>query len=229
MAFGFRNRLAAFMMVTLVVVQGATAVTVYQVTRRALISQSEHTLSASAELFSQQINALSQRVAESVQVLSLDYPLRQAVASQNAPTVLSALRNHGRRVGATRMQWIGLDGVILGDTADPDSVGKSFGFADMLDEAASDGRSRGVTILDGKAYLIVLVPVIAPIPIAYIGAHIPLDDPMVDRLRRLSSLPPEVVLAMEKEGGRWEVLAKSVEAPEIMEQLLPGGGPPNFG
>jgi diguanylate cyclase (GGDEF)-like protein len=228
-AFGFRNRLAVFMMVTLVVVQGATAITVYQVTRRALISQSEHTLSASAELFSQQINALSQRVAESVQVLSLDYPLRQAVASQNAPTVLSALRNHGRRVGATRMQWIGLDGAILGDTADPDSLGKSFGFPDMLDEAAVDGRSRGLTILDGKAYLIVLVPVIAPIPIAYIGAHIPLDDAMVDRLRRLSSLPPEVVMATEKEGGHWQVLAKSVEAPEIMEQLLPEGGPQTFG
>ena len=225
MAFGFRNRLAAFMMVTLVVVQGATAVTVYQVTRRALISQSEKTLSASADLFSQQINALSQRVAESVQVLSLDYPLRQAVASQNAPTVLSALRNHGRRVGATRMQWIDLNGAILGDTADPDAVGKNFGFAEMLDEAASDGRSRGVTILDGKAYLIVLVPVIAPIPIAYIGAHIPLDDPMVDRLRKLSSLAPEVVLATETKPGHWDVLAKSVESPEIMEQLLPRGGP----
>lgn len=229
MAFGFRNRLAAFMMVTLVVVQGATAVTVYQVTRRALISQSERTLSASSVLLLQQIDSLSQGVAESVRVLSLDYPLRQAVASQNAPTVLSALRNHGRRVGATRMQWIGLDGTILGDTADPDSVGKSFGFADMLDEAASDGRSRGVSILDGKPYLIVLVPVIAPIPIAYIGAHIPLDDPMVDRLRRLSSLPQEVVLATEKTPGHWEVLAKSVETPDMLEQLLPGGSPPAFG
>lgn len=228
MAFGFRNRLAAFMMVTLVVVQGATAVTVYQVTRRALISQGGHSLSASTVLFQQQIDALSQRVAESVQVLSLDYPLRQAVGSQNAPTVLSALRNHGRRVGATRMQWIGLDGAILGDTADPDSVGKSFGFPDMLDEAATDGRSRGISILDGKAYLIVLVPVIAPIPIAYVGAHIPLDDPMVERLRRLSSLPPEVVLVTQRDSEHWEVLAKSIETPDIMKQLLPGGRPPAF-
>jgi diguanylate cyclase (GGDEF)-like protein len=227
--FGFRNRLAAFMMVTLVVVQGATAVTVYQVSRRALISQSEHTLSASAALFSQQMNALSQRVAESVQLLSLDYPLRQALASQNGPTVLSALRNHGRRIGAARMQWIALDGTILGDTADPDSVGKSFEFPDMLDEAATDGKARGVTILDGKAYWIVVVPVIAPIPIAYIGAHIPLDDAMVDRLRQLSSLPPEVVLATEKEGGHWEVLAKSIDSPDIMDQLLPGDRPPKLG
>lgn len=214
------------MMATLVVVQGTTALVVYEVTRQALISQSEHRLTASAELFGEQLEALSQRVADSVQVLSLDYPLRQAVASQNEQTVLSALRNHGRRVGATRMQWIALDGTILGDTAVPASVGKSFDFPDMLEEAASDGKARGISILDGKAYWIVLVPVIAPIPIAYIGAHIPLDDAMIDRLRRLSSLPPEVVLATQKEKGRWEVLAKSIETPDLLAQLLPDGAPP---
>jgi len=225
-AFGFRNRLAVFMMATLVVVQGATALTVYRVTRQALVTQSEHRLTQSAELFSQQLDALSQRVADSVQVLSLDYPLRQAVASQNDQTVLSALRNHGRRVGATRMQWIGLDGTIRGDTAVPDSVGKAFDFPDMLDDAASDGKARGISILGGKAYWIVLVPVIAPIPIAYIGAHIPLDDAMIDRLRRLSSLPAEVVLATNKGAGGWEVLAKSVEGPDVLPQLLPEGAPP---
>ena len=226
MAFGFRNRLAAFMMVTLIVVQGATAVTVYEVTRQALIGQSEHQLTESANLFSQQLDALSQRVAESVQVLSLDYPLRQAVASQNEQTVLSALRNHGRRVGATRMLWMGLDGTIQGDTANKDAIGKSFEFPDLLDEAASQGKARGVAMLDGKAYLIVLVPVMAPIPIAYIGANIPLDDAMVDRLRRLSELPPEVVLVTRKESGDWDVLAKAVAGQEILEQLLPDGAPP---
>ncbi len=226
MAFGFRNRLAAFMMVTLVVVQGATAVTVYEVTRQALIGQSERQLTASANLFSQQMDALSQRVAESVQVLSLDYPLRQAVASQNEQTVLSALRNHGRRVGATRMLWMGLDGTIQGDTANEDAIGKSFEFPDLLDEAASQGKARGVAMLDGKAYLIVLVPVMAPIPIAYIGANIPLDDAMVDRLRRLSELPREVVLATRKESGDWDVVAKAVASQDILDQLLPDGVPP---
>ncbi len=228
MAFGFRNRLAAFMMVTLVVVQGATAITVYGVTRQALVTQSKHRLTDSATLLTQQMNAFSERVAESVQVLARDYPLRQAVASQNEQTVLSALRNHGRRVGATRMLWLGLDGTIRGDTGNADDVGKAFDFPDMLDEAATEGKARGVTILDGKAYWIVLVPVIAPIPIAYIGANIPLDDDMVDQLRRLSSLPPEVVLATKKDGGGWEVLAKSVGSPEILDQLLPDHVPPGL-
>jgi diguanylate cyclase (GGDEF)-like protein len=227
-AFGFRNRLAVFLMATLVVVQGATALVVYGVTRQALITQSKHDLMASAELFGQQIDALSQRVADSVQVLSRDYPLRQAVASQNEQTVLSALRNHGRRVGATRMLWIGLDGVIRGDTVNDQRVGQTVEFPEMLDEAAAEGKARAITILDGKAYMIVLVPVIAPIPIAYIGANIPLDDAMVDTLRRLSALPREVVLATKRDTGKWDVLARSLEGEGLLDQLMPDGAPPEL-
>ena len=228
MAFGFRNRLAIFLMATLVVVQGATALVVYGVTRQALVTQSKRDLMASAELFGQQIDTLSQHVADSVQVLSRDYPLRQAVASQNEQTVLSALRNHGRRVGATRMLWIGLDGVIRGDTGDDSRVGQTIEFPDMLDEASTEGKARAITIMDGKAYMIVLVPVIAPIPIAYIGANIPLDDAMVDQLRRLSSLPREVVLAARRDTGAWEVLARSLDGEGLIDQLMPKNAPPEL-
>jgi len=228
LAFGFRNRLAIFLMATLVVVQGATALVVYGVTRQALVTQSKRDLLASAELFGQQIDALSQRVADSVQVLSRDYPLRQAVASQNEQTVLSALRNHGRRVGATRMLWIGLDGVIRGDTGDDSRVGQAIEFPEMLDEASAEGKARAITIMDGKAYMIVLVPVIAPIPIAYIGANIPLDDSMVDQLRRLSSLPREVVLTTKGDNGAWNVLAKSLDGEGLIDQLMPNKAPPEL-
>jgi len=228
LAISFRNRLAIFLILTLVVVQGATALIVYGVTRRALISQSETQLTSSLSLFFRQMDAVSQRVAESVQVLSLDYALRQAVAQQNEQTIFSALRNHGRRVGAARMQWINMDGMIQIDTADDQQKGQQFKAPGLLDQAVADGRARDVTIVDGRAYWIVLVPIRAPIPIGYIGAHIPLDDGMVDQLRRLSSLPAEVVLVTPGNAGHWNQVAKSVENPEILDQLLPNGGPPVF-
>jgi diguanylate cyclase (GGDEF)-like protein len=229
LAISFRNRLAIFLILTLVVVQGATALIVYGVTRRALITQSETQLTSSLDLFFRQMNAVSQRVAESVQVLSLDYALRQAVAQQNEQTMFSALRNHGRRVGAARMQWINMDGVIQVDTADENLRGQQFRAMGLLDQAVADGKARDVAIVDGKAYWIVLVPVLAPIPIGYISAHIPLDDAMVDELRRLSSLPAEVVLVTPGSAGHWNQVAKSVESPEILFQLLPNDSPPSFG
>jgi diguanylate cyclase (GGDEF)-like protein len=226
LALSFRNRLFIFLILTLVVVQGATAIFLYGVTRRALIAQSETQLTSSLGLFFRQMNELSQRVADGVRVLSLDYALRQAVAQQNDQTVFSALRNHGRRVGAARMQWITMDGLIAVDTADDMAKGREFPARDLLDQAATEGRARGVTIVDGKAYWVVLVPVLAPIPIGYIGAHIPLDDAMVDQLRRLSSLPAEVVLVTPGDGQKWNLVAKSLDPPTILAQLLPNGAPP---
>jgi diguanylate cyclase (GGDEF)-like protein len=225
LALSFRNRLAIFLILTLVVVQGATALFLYGVTRRALIGQGEAQLTSSLGLFFRQMDAVSQRVAESVQVLSLDYALRQAVAQQNEQTVFSALRNHGRRVGAARMQWITMDGLIAVDTADDAAKGQPFRARALLDQAVADGRARDIAIVDGKAYYIILVPVKAPIPIGYLGAHIPLDDSMVDQLRRLSSLPAEVVLVTPG-AAAWNLVAKSVESQAILEQLLPNGAPP---
>ena len=62
------------------------------------------------------VNRLQEKAAElvgkDVEILSLDYALRKAVAEDDLGTALSALRNHGNRVGATRMSIVALDGSI---------------------------------------------------------------------------------------------------------------------
>ena len=96
----FRLRLALLFVATLVAVQIFTAVLVYDIARRALIAEGERQLSAGAAAVSRQLDDISGRVADNVQVLALDYALRAAIAQRDQSTVLSALRNHGRRSGA---------------------------------------------------------------------------------------------------------------------------------
>lgn len=93
---GFRLRLALFFVATLVTVQLLTAGLVYEVTRHALISEGERQLTANARAFEAQMDDISARVAGNVEVLSLDYALRSAIAERDRGTVLSVLRNHGR-------------------------------------------------------------------------------------------------------------------------------------
>src|SRR5690348_347286 len=123
-AVGFRLRLALFFVATLVVVQLLTAALVYGVTRRALVGEGERQLAANAQTFVAQMDDLSARVAGNVEVMALDYALRSAIAERDHGTVFSVLRNHGRRVGASRMQLVGLDGVVEVDTADTHANGK---------------------------------------------------------------------------------------------------------
>ena len=97
---GFRFRLASFFVAALVVVPGLTAVLVYEVTRHELIGEGQRQLGVAATAFARQLDDVSERVAASVQVMALDFALRSAIAQHDEATMLSALRNHGRRVGA---------------------------------------------------------------------------------------------------------------------------------
>ena len=145
---GFRLRLALFFVATLVAVQLLTAGLVYEVTRRALVTEGERQLTANAQAFVAQMDDISVRVAGNVEVLSLDYALRSAIAERDRGTVLSVLRNHGRRVGASRMLLIGLDGTVEADTGDAATTPARFPFPDLID-SAYDRRTAAVVAMDG--------------------------------------------------------------------------------
>src|ERR1044072_3014708 len=108
----FRLRLSLLIVATLVAVQLFTALLVYGAARRAFIAEGERQLSAGAAAVARQLDDISTRVADNGQVLSLDYARRPAIAQHDQSTVLSALRNPGRRIGADRMLLIRLDGAI---------------------------------------------------------------------------------------------------------------------
>jgi len=68
----FRLRLSLLFVATLVAVQIFTALLVYAVARRALIAEGERQLTAGAAAVARQLDDISNRVADNVQVLSLD-------------------------------------------------------------------------------------------------------------------------------------------------------------
>ena len=199
---GFRLRLALFLVATLAAVQLLTAALVYEVTRRALIKEGERQLAQTAVAFVRQLDDVSERVAENVEVLVLDYALRAAIAQRDQATVLSALANHGRRIGAERMLLIGLDGAIEADTRATDAAATpaAFPFPDLV-SGAFEHRTAAVVALDGKAYWMVVVPVYAPQPVALIAAGIPIDDALLAQMQRLSTLPENLELAASTGGG----------------------------
>src|SRR5579862_9975554 len=99
-AMSFRNRLALFLMATLVCVQAATALFAYTYLRGQIVERGKRELSAAMQAFMRQVDFLAQRSTEGVQVLALDYALRSAIAKSDHDTELSVLRNHGHRIGA---------------------------------------------------------------------------------------------------------------------------------
>jgi signal transduction histidine kinase len=209
----FRYRLALFLVVTLAAVQLLTALVAYSYLRNSLVDQAKIELTTATDVFQRQLRLLSERVADDVQVLSLDYALRQAIAQRDYDTELSALRNHGHRVGATRMMLVGLDGKISADTGAPGIHGKSFAYADLLDDSAVSGERTSLVTQGQKIYWVVVAPVRAPVPIAFIAAWIPVDDAMLGKLAGLSNIPLSIALASNGPRNHWSILARTANGP----------------
>ncbi|HSD17815.1 MAG TPA: EAL domain-containing protein [Thermomonas sp.] len=216
---GFRFRLASFFVAALVVVQCLTAVLVYRVARHELVQEGQRQLQVASGAFVRQLGDVSARVADSVNLLALDYALRSAFAQRDEATLLSALRNHGRRVGASQMLAVDVEGAVQADTRGEYRIGAAFPYADLTDRALEQPASA-VVALDGGAYWMVVVPVFAPNLAGYIAAVIPVDDRLLSQLQGQSTLPKRVELASLGKTGAWTVLAHGNAPAGMAEALL---------
>ncbi|HVP85559.1 MAG TPA: ATP-binding protein [Rhizomicrobium sp.] len=212
----FRRRLALFLIATLIGVQVLSAGLGYVFLRHTLVEKGKRELTTEAGVFTRQLNVLSERATEGVEVLSLDYALRQAIAQRDYDTELSALRNHGHRIGATRMLLVGLDGKITADTGAPFSQSGAFLYSSLLSDAAVNNRATALATLDGRVYWIVAVPVLAPVPIAFIAACIPVDNTLLDKLRTMSVEQRSIALATHGGDGLWKVVAKTNDYVDVI-------------
>src|SRR5438105_6640547 len=183
-----------------------TAIFTYGSIRNNLIASGKRQLATSTTALMKQLDVLGERAGEDVQLLSLDYALRKAVAEHDPGTAMSALRNHGDRIGAGRMMLVALNGKITADTSGGLKPGAAFPFPNLIRKAVTENQATAVAVLDNRVYWTVAVPVQAPVPIAFIVACIPVDDALLDRLVQLSAVPQSLAVATQV-GGAWRVVA----------------------
>ena len=214
----FRNRLSFFLILLLLIVQAVTCMFVYSYARSSMIASSKEQLALANRSFLHHLDMLAERVATSVEVLALDYGLRRAIAEEDRDTTLSTLNNHGRRIGAERMMFIDLNARVQADTKNPEATGAHAPFANLLAQAEQEGSARALATLDGETSWIIVAPILAPTPVGYVAAFIPVDRALLDDMRRLDAAPVSIALVTSRRGG-WGVLA--ISAPRADQFNLP--------
>src|SRR5579871_3749847 len=124
---GFGIKLALFLTIALAAILGGTGVATYTSIRATLVDDGKDQVTVAADRFVRQLEEFERQVAFGVNILALDFALRQAVAQHDLDTVVSVMRNHGRRIGAARMLMVETNGRISADTTSPaGSPGDSF-------------------------------------------------------------------------------------------------------
>ncbi|MDB5364995.1 MAG: hypothetical protein JWM77_922 [Rhodospirillales bacterium] len=207
-----RRRLALLLVAALALVQGATMAVLYARTRTQIESEAQVRLGQAQLVFDQHLAELGDRLAESARILTLDFALREAVATDERATAVSALRNFGRRIGASRTQLIGLDGMIRGDSNGGSSI-ERFPYPELLKSAEGE-PAGGVAVLDGRPWRLVVAPVLAPEPIGWIAIAVEIDTALAEQLARRVPIAASVAIVSERSSGLWHTAGASSGAFE---------------
>jgi len=205
-----QSRIVVFFLALLALVQGVALFALDRANERNARDNIRQELVVGERIFRRLTEQNNARLTQAVEVLSLDFAFREAVATLDLPTIQSVLLNHGSRIRADKMALISLERRLIADTAEPRSSGQRFSFPRLLDAAERDGRAAGIILQGERAYQVAIVPVLAPTPIAWALFGYVVDDALAKDLRNLSAL--EVSFFARHGAGEWGALGSTVAA-----------------
>ncbi len=175
----------------------------------------EEELNVGQRVFARLLEQNADKLKLSARVLAADFAFREAIATHDNRTISSVLANHGARIGADAMVFVDLDGNVVADTLRPQAQAHAFEFPALV-RPGSSGANAAMEVLDDRAFQLVAVPVLAPVPIGWVVMGFAVDDSLARDLRQLTEL--EVSFALEN-AGNWQVFASTLAAPEQQSLL----------
>jgi len=204
-------RIVLFFVILLVTVQGALMFLVSVSGERIARSGIDQELAVGERVFRNLIEQNARQLTDAARVLAADFGFRTAIATRDLETIVSVLGNHGRRIDASVLMLAGLDGTLLADTLHGTGRPAAFQFPELIEAAQRDRRASRIVVIDGKPFQLVVVPVLAPVPIAWVAIGFVIDDRVAADLKAVTSL--QLSFASLGTDGRWSVHASTLEAP----------------
>lgn len=173
-------------------------------------------------IFVRMMEDRTQQLTTAASVLASDFGLRQALMSSDHATIVSALNNHGARIGAAKMMLIGLDRRVLGETAAQGSDGERplFRFPRLIEEAERKGAASTIALSENAPFQLVIVPVLAPVPVAWVMVAFSVDNKLAQDLGLLTGLDVSFATWARERG--WNIAATTLPPPatEALQRAL---------
>ncbi|MBA2352102.1 MAG: EAL domain-containing protein [Burkholderiales bacterium] len=173
-------------------------------------------LESGERIFQRMLEQRNQQLAETSRVLAADFGLREAVAKFDRETVNSVLNNHGARIGANLMMLVSEKNELLCHTRHPEQEGAAFAYQSLIEQAAAQGHASAVLVFDDGLYQVVVVPVLAPLPIAWVAMGFAIDAGAAADLARLTAL--QISFAHKRKGEAWSLSASTL--PQDQQKAL---------
>ncbi len=208
---GLQTRILSLFLALMVMVQVGGFVLVNTVGTTAARTTIGDELIAGEQVFQRSLRLEKQRLIQGARLLAADYAFREAIATGDRDTIVSVLGNHGRRIDADLTMLIGLDGKVIADTLGGDAAA-GFRNPKLLAAAESEQQASALVLLNDHLFQVVLVPVLAPLPVAWVAIGFQVDDAVAGMLR--GPMRFHVSLFSRHDGAGWRLQASTLDAVE---------------
>ncbi len=203
-----RARIAIVVVLLMFAMQLAGYAVISTVIRSNARSDSERQLAVAENVFRQVLRANSEKLTQAATVVAADFGFREAVATHDENTVVSALSNYGDRIHADIVLLADSQGKVTADSRGTARGAATLPLSGLIRTAVRGGDASSIVPIDGKLYQVVAVPVKAPVTIAWVAMGFAIDDKTARDIASLTSL--DVSFLDRRADGRWRVLASSM-------------------
>jgi len=178
--------------------------------------QAEQELETGQRVFNRLLEQNDKLLIQATQVLVGDFAFREALATADGPTMLSALQNHANRLGAQLVLLSDLQGSVPADNLKVAKDG-TYPFPDLMAAVRKQGVASAIKVVNGEAYELVVVPVKAPVVIGWITLGVKLTQKVAQDLKEMSGL--EVTFLTRTHDGKWRSFASTLEKAALADLL----------
>ncbi len=181
----FRNKIVLLIVGVVWLTQLATFIFVVSTTDRNVRREIKNNLTAATKIYENLIDSRNGQLLNAVEVLSADFGLKEVIATGDAASIRSAILNHSRRINAGIIRVLTLDGKEITSTEGKVVEQSEINYPALIAAAKEKGFLLDTIISKDKLYQSVLVPVMAPTPIAWILIGFTIDDLEAESLKQL--------------------------------------------
>jgi hypothetical protein len=196
----FRSRILVLVLGLVTLVLTAMTIAIAVKGRTEVERQVGLQLQTAADTAREALKFRGSRLASAVDVLTTDFGFREAVASGDAPTLLSAVKNQRARINADLLIVLTSDGQPAASTLGTMTPKTLKDLKTLIDEDPDAETLQLYRLIDGRPYQLVVAPILAPEPIGWAAMGFALDDGVARDMSRLLGVDVSF-LAQEEQGS----------------------------